>query len=471
VRKLAAGLLVLLAACEPEAKKAPPVAAERLNVLLLTIDTLRADHLGLYGYTRNTSRHLDALAREATVFDYAYTYWPKTRGSFVAMLTGRRDAQTGYGKSHPVLLDFNPTLASVLQKAGYRTAAIVDNGNVAAGHGYAKGFDTYRETWQEKALATEMDRTRAITEGGVQFLREAPRAQPFLLWLHYVNPHAPYTPPAPWDTTFLDEDAKAGPRLPVVPGFHGGIPKQWAVKGQERLGYYVAQYDGEIGVSDDQVGRVLEALRQAGQWERTLVVVTSDHGESLGEHGYYFDHGEDLFDPSLRVPLLVSLPGQRRGLRSQVLASTLDLVPTILDAVKVSYPPDLAGRSLLAATGGAEAGWDHLFARNDRNLTGSFDRRYKVVATPGEKATRVALFDRQVDPGETRDLARAQPAELQRQRRELDLFLERAEREWARTRPLLGGAPPPGRMTPEACANLASLGYLEAARQCTAALK
>jgi len=126
---------------------APPET--RPSVLLITIDTLRADHLGVYGYTRNTSPHLDALAREATVFDYAYTYWPKTRGSFVAMLTGRRDAQTGYDKAHPSLLDFNPTLASVLQGAGYRTAAVVDNGNVAAAHGYAKGFATYRETWQE----------------------------------------------------------------------------------------------------------------------------------------------------------------------------------------------------------------------------------------------------------------------------------------------------------------------------------
>lgn len=471
MRRVAAALTALLAACNGESPRPPAAPEQRTSVLLITIDTLRADHLGVYGYTRNTSQHLDALAREAAVFDYAYTYWPKTRGSFVALLTGRRDSQTGYGKAHPVLLDFNPTLAGVLQKAGYQTAALVDNGNVAAGHGYAKGFDSYRETWQEKALATEMDRARAITEGGVRFLREAPRDKPFLLWLHYVNPHAPYTPPAPYDTAFLDDDAKTGPRLPVVPGYHGGIHRQWAVPGQDRLGYYVAQYDGEIAAADEQVGQVLDALRLTGRWDRTMVVVTSDHGESLGEHGYYFNHGENLFDPSLRIPLIVSVPGPRRGLRSQVLASTLDLVPTVLDAVKVSYPPDLAGRSLLGAVKGGEAGWDRLFARNDRNLTGSLDRRHKVIATPGEKDMRVALFDRVADPGETRDLARAQPEELRRHRRELDLFLERAEREWARTRPLLSGAPPPSTMTAEACANLASLGYVDAARQCAATLK
>jgi arylsulfatase A-like enzyme len=461
-RRLAALALLAAAGCRSPAPESAPAADGRASVLLLTIDTLRADHLGVYGYTRNTSRHVDALAREGTVFDYAYTYWPKTRGSFVAMLTGRRDSQTGYGKTHPALLDFNPTLASVLKHAGYATAAIVDNGNVAAAHGYHKGFDAYRETWQEAALATEMDRTRAITEGGIRFLRDAPRDRPFLLWLHYVNPHAPYTPPAPYDTAFLDDEARSGPRLKVVPGFHGGIPKQWAVPGQDRLGYYVAQYDGEVAVADEQVGRVLDALRQAGRRERTVVVLTSDHGESLGEHGYYFDHGEDLFDPSLRVPLIVAAPGVPGGRRSQALASTLDLVPTILDAVKVSYPPDLAGRSLLGAMKGSEAGWERLFARNDRNLTGSFDRRYKVVATPGDKEARLALYDRVADPAESRDLARTQPDELRRQRRELDLFFERAEREWARTRALVGQAPAVAPMSREACENLRTLGYVDA---------
>jgi arylsulfatase A-like enzyme len=193
-----------------------------------------------------------------------------------------------------------------------------------------------------------------------------------------------------------------------------------------------------------------------------MVVVTSDHGESLGEHGYYFDHGENLFDPSLRVPLIVSVAGARRGLRSQALASTLDLVPTILDAVKVSYPPDLAGRSLLGAVKGGTSGWDRVFARSDRNLTASLDRRHKVVATPADEGARLALYDRVADPGETRDLARAQPEELRRQRRELDLFFERGEREWARTRALVGEAPPLGVASQEACRNLQALGYVDA---------
>ena len=114
-------------------------------------------------------------------------------------------------------MGFNPTLASVLQEAGYDTVAIVDNANLAASLGYGKGFRVYRETWEEAALETEMDRTRATTEAAVQFLEQARPDRPFLLWLHYVNPHAPYTPPPPFDAAFLDARAAEGPRLPVCP--------------------------------------------------------------------------------------------------------------------------------------------------------------------------------------------------------------------------------------------------------------
>jgi arylsulfatase A-like enzyme len=244
------------------------------------------------------------------------------------------------------------------------------------------------------------------------------------------------------------------------------------VAGQDRLGYYVAQYDGEIAVADEQVGLLMDALRQSGRRERTVVVLTSDHGESLGEHGYYFDHGENLFDPSLRIPLVVSVPGgARRGVRSDALVSTLDLVPTILDALNVSYPPDLAGRSMLGVVKGTStAGWDRVFARSDRNLTASLDRRYKVVATPQGEALRYALFDREADRGETRDLARRQPDLLRAQRKELDLFFQRGEREWRRTQALAGDERPPVALTRADCDALAALGYLDAAKQCAAAL-
>ena len=464
--------LALAAALAPSAcreRRAAPTphpsaaSGNRQSVLLVTIDTLRADHLGTYGYKRSTSPRIDALGRAGTVFESAYTFWPKTRGSMTILLTGRAPSRNGYGKTHPVLLDFNPTLASVLKEAGYATAAVVDNPNVAAQNGYAKGFDRYRETWEETSLATETERMRAITDAGIAFLRGAPADPPFLLWLHYVNPHAPYTPPPPFDRAFLDASATAGPRLRTVPDFHGGIPKRWAVRGQDRLGYYVAQYDGEIATVDQEVGRLVDALQASAAGKKTVMVLTSDHGESLGEHDYYFDHGEDLFEPSLAVPLVVVVPGGRAGMRSRVFASTLDVVPTILDAVKVSYPPDLGGLSLFGETVGKTApGRERLFAQNDRNLVASWDRRYKIVGTPEENGMRFALYDRAADPAERHDVSKARPDELQSQRRVLQLFLQQAEKEWEQTRRLIGSAPGGDRLSPEACAKLSALGYVDA---------
>ena len=445
-----------------KASAARPVpAGDRLNVLLVTIDTLRADHLGVYGYRRRTSPRIDALARRGVVFEQAYTYWPKTRGSFVAIMTGRLASQTGYGKAHPLLLDFNPTLASVLKDAGYETAAAVDNPNVAASLGYAKGFDSYRETWEEKRLVTEMDRTRAITADGVRRLGEASPDRPFFLWLHYVNPHAPYEPPAPWDGAFFDPDAARGSALRPVDGFHGGVPRQWAVAGKP-LGWYVARYDGEIAAVDAEVGQLVDALDASRVRDRTLVVLTSDHGESLGEHEYYFDHGEDLFDPSIRIPLIVAGPGIEAGRRSDLLATTLDVVPTVLDAVKVSYPPDLAGVSLLPATRGDERpDRQRLQGQNDRNLLATWDRRFKLVATPLGEGARYALYDRQADPGETRDASAAWKERASEARRAIELFRDRIDAQMATTRRLLEGRSGEERLSAEACEKLKAMGYVQ----------
>jgi arylsulfatase len=445
---------------KPPATARAVQAGNRLNVLLVTIDTLRADHLGVYGYRRATSPRIDALARRGVLFEQAYSYWPKTRGSFVALMTGRLAAQSGYGKSHPLLIDFNPTLASVLQQAGYDTAAVVDNPNVASSLGYAKGFARYRETWEEPALASEIDRARAITKDAVAYLGAAAPERPFLLWLHYVNPHAPYEPPAPFDTAFLDAEAARGPTLQPVAGFHGGVPRQWA-KGARSLGYYVAQYDGEIAAVDAEVGQVIEALDRSAVRDRTLVMLASDHGESLGEHDYFFDHGENLFDPSLRVPLLIAGPGMAAGRRSVELASTLDVVPTLLDALKVSYPPDLAGVSLLGAARGEPLERARLPGQNDRNLLASWDRRFKLVATPTDSGFRYALYDRLHDPGETLDAGASNLTVLRETRRELELFRERIDAQLVKTRRLLEGRSGAEALSAEACEKLKALGYVQ----------
>jgi arylsulfatase A-like enzyme len=207
----------------------------------------------------------------------------------------------------------------------------------------------------------------------------------------------------------------------------------------------------------------MDALEAAEGGKKTVMVLTSDHGESLGEHDYYFDHGEDLFEPSLAVPLVVKVPGGKAGVRSRVFASTLDVVPTVLDAVKVSYPPELGGISLLGElVGKTAAGRERLFAQNDRNLVATWDRRFKIVGTPTDDGMRYALYDRAADSGETRDVSKARPDELKAQRRVLETFMEASEREWAQTRSLLGSPPTRTKLSPEACQKLESLGYIVA---------
>jgi len=461
-----AGLARSPQATRPEAAPsaalpARPVAS-RMNVLLITIDTLRADHLGTYGYRRKTSPRIDALAAEGAVFEQAYTYWPKTRGSFVMMMTGLRPSLNGYRKKNPGIVGFNATLASALNEAGYATAAVVDNLNVAAQHGYDKGFDRYRETWAEiEPFEKEMERSRLITEDAVRYLASPPADRPFFLWLHYVNPHAPYTPPAPFDTMFLDGDANSGPVLRPVKGYRGGVREEWEVPGK-RLGYYVAQYDGEIAAVDQEVGKVLDSLRNGGAWANTMIVLSSDHGESLGEHDYYFDHGENVHDPCLRVPLIMRVPGAPPGVRSRALASTLDLVPTILNATKTALLPDLAGRSLLAQVAGQEdANGVKLFGENEHHHTTGFDGRFKTIAILDDtSAWRFSLYDRVADPGETRDVARSAPDAMRVGRRDLELAFDRWEREWVRTRAKLEGAPPPPPMSEEDCLRLKQMGYV-----------
>jgi arylsulfatase A-like enzyme len=333
-----------------DSSKKAAAPAERPPVILITIDTLRPDHMGMYGYGRATTPKLDAWAAKGAVFEQAYTYWPKTRGSFVAIMTGRTAGESGYSPKHPELHAFNPTLAETLQQAGYDTAAFVDNANVAASLGYRRGFQTYVEMWADASLADEVARTEAITRRGIEYVKSKGKGDGWFLWLHYVNPHAPYTPPAPFDGAFSDRPAKDR-TLKVVDGFFGGIPKQWAIPGKTRLSDYVNAYDGEIAYSDTQVDEVLRALDAAGALAQGTVLLSSDHGESLGEHDYYFDHGANLFDPVQRIPFIVIGRGAK-AVRSDALVSTLDIMPTLLDLARVSFPAGLAGRSVMPFAAG-----------------------------------------------------------------------------------------------------------------------
>ncbi len=399
-----AALLAVTAACDDDSGGELAPVNVGVNVLLVTVDTLRADHLSAYGYPRQTSPNIDALAERGVVFDQAFTYWPKTRGSFAALFTGLYASQHGLNVRDRDLPGFNQTLAETLSAAGYRTAAAVDNGNLDEALGYAQGFETYEQTWLVDET-TELDRTEAITRFGERFVSEGDENAPFFLWLHYVNPHTPYDPPPEVLSRFRGDGLiPRGPKLPRVTGYHGGVNRRIvAVDGEDDWGDYIDRYDAEIAVADEHVGRVLAALDASGEASSTLVVFSSDHGESLGEHDYFFDHGHDLFNPSLRIPLILSFPGMLpTASRVAGTVTNLDVYPTILDLSRVSYPAGLQGKSVLPLVRGTtDTLHEQVFFQNDQHLMGISNGRLKLVHDP--KTDTFSLFDTFRDPTEAED--------------------------------------------------------------------
>lgn len=402
-------LVVLLgSSCGPGSEKTESrVHNAGINVLLLTIDTLRPDHLSLYGYPRKTSPSIDRLASKGVTFDLAFTYWPKTRGSFASMFTSLYASQHGLTVRDRDLPEFDQTLAETLKEAGYRTAAAIDNGNLDASLGFSQGFDEYEQTWLESD-STELKRTARITDFGEEFLARPDDGRPFFLWLHYVNPHSPYDPPPELLERFRGDGViPRGSVLDKVVGFHGGVNRKLAGEGERHWGDYVDRYDAEILTADQEIGRILTALEKSPYAGKTIVLLASDHGESLGEHDYFFDHGNDLFNPSLRVPLVVSFPGfLPTGGRVSGAVSTLDIYPTLLDLAQVSFPPGLQGRSLLPLVRGTRSKLhNELFFENDQHQMGISNGRLKLIHYPEVQGRpeHNELYDMARDPAETED--------------------------------------------------------------------
>jgi arylsulfatase A-like enzyme len=429
VKRLALIGCAVLAGCgKPGSERSAGARNAGINVLLITVDTLRPDHLSAYGYPRKTSPAIEELASRGVAFDLAFTYWPKTRGSFAAMFTSLYASQHGLTVRDRDLPEFNETLAEVFQKAGYRTAAALDNGNLDSRLGYAQGFETYLETWTASG-STELERTEAITAFGESVLSDRDDPRPFFLWLHYVNPHTPYDPPRDFLKAFQGDGlVPRGSAIPEVVGFHGGVNRKLAIPGGA-WGDYVDRYDAEILAADGHIGRVLTKLGEGPHAGTTLVALTSDHGESLGEHDYYFDHGDDLFNPSLRIPLVLSFPGfLPAGERVSAPVSSLDLFPTLLDLAQVPFPtgpPGLQGNSVLPLVRGTKSKLrDHLFFENDRHLTAISNGRLKLVHRP-QGGGCVELYDMYRDPGEKEDRYRGWEARVAPLEAELSSFRTR----------------------------------------------
>jgi arylsulfatase A-like enzyme len=416
---------------------------------------LRADRLGVYGHPKPTTPRLDAFARDAVRFSHAYAHSSETRFSLASLLTGFHPHETRvpHGRTLPGEVE---TLAEILRAHGRATAAVVSNYVLRGDRGWRQGFDVYDDQMPQHEIPRNWPERIATdtTQRAVELLEDLHRS-PFFLWVHYQDPHGPYTPPPPYADEFRDR-ARPPQLLRVNPGLSGlgGIPSYQRLGDERDLNFYVSQYDGEVRYVDEEIGRLLAALRRLGAYDRTLIVFTADHGESLGEHDHYLAHMEYLYSELTRVPLLIRFGDERGGTRDDFVQH-VDLLPTILAALELPVPAGLRGSDLRAPRSGDPAIFSEIDLPSEPGgrRTSLVWRGFRLIhSRPGD---RFELYDLASDPGELRDLAPdpAQAARLAEMSARL-LELEVEDRLGIRS------AEPPPPLSEDERRKLEALGYV-----------
>lgn len=396
------------------------------NVLLLTFDTLRADHVGAYGYEHLHTPHLDALATEGVLFTRAMSQAPLTPASHASIFTGlypARHAVRGFAE-HNRLPPERPTLAEVLRRAGYTTGAIVAAAPLAPGTGLDRGFDSYDFAlppngypffaFRDSLLAKVLKRVQLVpdrwayrnaqeqTDRAVDWLERHDR-EPFFLWVHYFDAHDPYAPPARYLRTASHPGASPVDVL--------------------RRSYL---YDSEVAYLDEHVGRLVDYLRQRGRLNNVIVAGISDHGEGLGEHNYV-GHSHRLFDEQIRCAFFIRYPARiRPGSRVATQVRSIDLMPTLLELLQLHAPDGLQGASLLPLLLATEPqphrlSFSETLNNPKRRLVSASDGRFKLIQTldGGEPW----LSDLQDDPLETRNYVARQPQVVAELRQALNNYI------------------------------------------------
>jgi arylsulfatase A-like enzyme len=330
---------------------------EPLNVIIIGVDTLRPDHLGCYGYHRDTSPAADGLAADGVLFENVISQSPWTSPSFASVFTSLYPTQTGLVSVGTSMRETFPTLGTILKDHGYATGAIINASVLKPEFGTARGFDYYYVTPRTGRLAD------GTTRDALAWIDSVP-GQPFFLFAHYYDPHEPYAPPAPYDTIFEEDYSGAigstfvlHDHFPDVRGMNFG---PLAALSDDDWNHIRTLYDGEIRFTDRAVADLLDGLRERGLADRTLIVFLSDHGEEFYEHEG-FGHGHELYGEVIRVPLILRLPKVLpRSVRVKMQVRLIDVMPTVLEILGIENREHMEGVSLLAllegGTGPAPAG-------------------------------------------------------------------------------------------------------------------
>jgi arylsulfatase A-like enzyme/Flp pilus assembly protein TadD len=372
-------------------------AETKSNVIVITIDTVRADHLGCYGFRLIQTPNIDALARTSTRFSHAYTPVPITLPAHSSLFTGSFPMATGVHDFASNTLSTNAvTLAEILHEQGYTTGAFLGAPVLDSRYGLNQGFDTYFDHFDfssvDEAKTDEVKRPGdVVVDEALGWLKRSPQ-RPFFLWVHLYDAHYPYAPPEPYASR-----------------------------------YKTRPYDGEIAFADAQIGRLLSFLKTSASLTNSLVVLAADHGEGLGDHGEQ-KHGFFIYDSTLHVPLIVKIPGATPRVVGEEV-SLVDVVPTLLQALHIPIPPTVQGRSLSnEILGRPSSGFSNVYAETYLPLLHFSWSQLRGLRWKGLKyieAPRPELYDAAADPHETKNLLSARPAVGQVMRDRLSTFLEK----------------------------------------------
>src|SRR5438270_1499409 len=352
------------------------------NVIVITIDTLRADHLGCYGYKQIKTPNIDALAADGVRFEHAYTPVPVTLPAHTAIFTGTYPMLSGmHDFSANRLSPEQPTLASILKEHGYTNGAVIGSAVLDRRFGLDHGFDFYYDHFDfsrlQESNLDEMERPgNVVADAALDWLANNYQKK-FFLWMHLYDPHYPYRPPAPYNEQYASN-----------------------------------LYDGEIAFADAQVGRLIHFLKEKNLYQNAVIILAGDHGESLGEHGEK-THGFFIYNATLHVPLIIRLPGPPKRITripAPIFASVslADIVPTVLHVLNLDVPAQVQGQNLLPLLSGAKALeprslYSETFLPrlhfNWSELRGVETANYHFIDAP-----KPELYDLSKDPGETQNL-------------------------------------------------------------------
>lgn len=374
------------------------------NLIIITVDTLRQDHLGCYGSDTKTTA-LDKLAAEGFRFRDCVTVAPTTLPSHTSLFTGLYPARHGVRLNGRFQVpDEAQTLAETLLAKGYRTAAFVGSAVLNKHYALDQGFQIYNDDVGSDVNSAQAQRRAAdVSHAAIDWLEGV--KTPFFLWVHYFDPHGPYDPPPPYDSNYYE----GNPRSPKYTSMEG-IPVVYYQKldGITDIRYPLAQYKGEVTYTDNAIGQLLEAVDRRGLRDNTLVLMTADHGESLGENNYYFDHGETLHDTSMRVPLIIRAPWLEGTRVVEGPVSLVDVYPTVLDILDIEVPEGIQGQSVADYLVEGRVPDRELFMEtmlptiSERSaIFGIQTEHWKLILSQD----RVKLFHRLSDPGEQKNVA------------------------------------------------------------------